>query len=113
VDLEKALETENDSAIIEALYQEVLVLSESLLASGGTRRPKVWERVVEGSWYQKRFSALGLRTVSDYYDLYQSACDRLRAGASKAQLQEFLQAHSFPKVVLNIGVFFHQRRGHR
>jgi hypothetical protein len=108
-----ALTEENDAAIIEALYREVLVLSESLLAAGGPRRPRVWELVVESPWYQKRFATLGLRPVSDYYDLFQMACEKLKAGASRAQLQEFLQAHSFPKVVLNIGVFFHQRRAKR
>ncbi len=112
-DIAAALAAGDETAIIEALYHEVLGLSESLVAAGGPRRPRVWEQVAESQWYQRRFATLGLKTVSDYYDLYLSACDRLRAGASKAQLQEFLQAHSFAKVVLNIGVFFHQRRGRR
>lgn len=112
-DIDELLERGDDRGIIDALYHEVIGLSESLMSSAGPRRPKIWERVSESDWYGRRFSSLGLRPVSDYYDLYQSAADRLRNGTSKAALQEFLQNHSYPQVVLAMGAFFQQNRGHR
>jgi hypothetical protein len=112
-EIDAILERGDDRGVIDALYHEIIGLSESLMSSAGPRRPKVWEKVSESDWYGRRFSALGLRPVSGYYDLYQAAAERLRAGVSKAQLQEFLQSHSYPQVVLAMGTFFQQHRGHR
>jgi hypothetical protein len=113
VDIDALLERGDDRGIVEALYHEILDLSESLMSSAGSRRPKIWEKVSESDWYGRRFSALGMRPLSDYYGLYQTASERLRAGATKAQLQDFLQAHSYPQVVLAMGAFFQQQRGNR
>jgi len=70
----------------------------------------VWDKVTESAWYARRFAALGLRPVSDFYNLHQAVGEQVREGATKEELQFFLQAHAFQQVVLAVGVFFHQNK---
>ncbi|HNX51844.1 MAG TPA: hypothetical protein PKL08_16875, partial [Thermoanaerobaculaceae bacterium] len=109
-DLDRALETGDDKAVIAALYREVLGLSEHILGSRGPQRSPVWDKVTESAWYARRFAALGLRPVSDFYNLHQAVGEQVREGATKEELQFFLQAHAFQQVVLAVGVFFHQNK---
>lgn len=109
-DLDRALETGDDKTVIAALYREVLGLSEHILGSRGPQRSPVWDKVTESAWYARRFVALGLRPVSDFYNLHQAVGEQVREGATKEELQLFLQAHAFQQVVLAVGVFFHQNK---
>jgi hypothetical protein len=109
-DLDQALAAGDDKVVIAALYREVLKLSEHIMDSRGPLASPVWDKVTESAWYARRFATLGLRPVSDFYNLYQAVREQVREGATNQELQFFLQAHAFQQVVLAVGVFFHQNK---
>jgi hypothetical protein len=110
VDLDQALADGDDKAVIAALYREVLKLSERIMDSRGPMASPVWDKVTDSAWYARRFATLGLRPVSDFYNLYQAVREQVREGATNQELQFFLQAHAFQQIVLAVGVFFHQNK---
>jgi hypothetical protein len=109
-DLDAALADGDDKAVIAALYREVLKLSEHIMDSRCLMSSPVWDKVTESAWYARRFATLGLRPVSDFYNLFQAVREQVREGATDQELQFFLQAHAFQQVVLAVGVFFHQNK---
>jgi hypothetical protein len=109
-DLDAALAGGDDKVVIAALYREVLKLSEHIMDSRCPMASPIWDKVTESAWYSRRFSTLGLRPVSDFYNLYQAVRERIREGGTDQELQFFLQAHAFQQVVLAVGVFFHQNK---
>lgn len=109
-DLDRALAAGDDKVVIAALYREVLKLSEHIMDSRCPLSSPIWDKVTESAWYSRRFATLGLRPVSDFYNLYQAVCEKIREGATNQELQFFLQAHAFQQVVLAVGVFFHQNK---
>lgn len=109
-DLERALEDGDDKAVLAALFAEVRRLSEHMLDSQGPATPPVWDRVSESPWYARRYSSLGMRPVSDFYNLYLALRERIAEGAGNQVLQSFLQAHAYQQVVMAVGVFFQQNK---
>lgn len=109
-ELERALEEGNDKVVIAALFHEVRGLSEHMLDSQGPNNPPVWDRVSESPWYSRRYSILGMRPVSDFYNLYLSMRERTNDGATNRELEQFLQAHAYQNVMMAVGVFFQQNK---
>lgn len=109
-DVEKALQDSDDKTILVALFTEVRRLSEHMTDSQGPATPPVWDRVSESSWYARRYASLGMRPVSDFYNLYLALRERINDGAGNQELQSFLQAHAYQQVVMAVGVFFQQNR---
>lgn len=109
-DLGRALEEGDDKAIIAALFGEVRRLSEHMTDSQGPATPPVWDKVSESSWYSRRYSSLGMRPVSDFYNLYLGLRERISEGAGNQELQGFLQAHAYQQVIMAVGVFFQQNK---
>lgn len=109
-DVEKALQDGDDKAILVALLAEVRRLSEHMTDSQGPATPPVWDRVSESPWYARRYASLGMRPVSDFYNLYLALRERIGDGAGNQELQSFLQAHAYQQVVMAVGVFFQQNK---
>ncbi|HPC82768.1 MAG TPA: hypothetical protein P5234_05820 [Thermoanaerobaculaceae bacterium] len=108
--LAKALQEGDDKAILAALLGEVRHLSEHMTDSQGPATPPVWERVSESAWYARRYASLGMRPVSDFYNLYLALRERIGEGAGDQELQNFLQAHAYQQVIMAVGVFFQQNK---
>ena len=69
-------------------------------------KARTWERAGESQWYQDRFGKLGLKPISDFFGLFDAAKERMGAGSSRNDLQEFLKDHSFVQVLLGLKDLF-------
>ena len=108
--LEQALQNGEDKTILAALLTEVRQLSEHITDSQGPTTPPVLDMVSESPWYARRYAALGMRPMSDFYNLYLALRERLNDGAGNQELESFLQAHAYQQVMMAVGVFFQQNK---
>ncbi|MGD1149034.1 MAG: hypothetical protein ABR961_13915 [Thermoanaerobaculaceae bacterium] len=108
-ELEKALKRGDNKTVLTALYQEVTSLADGLWNGAVTSlQPRTWETVRESQWYRERFAKLGLKPISDFFGLFDTAKEKMLAGTSRNELQEFLKDHSFVQVLLALKELFRQ-----
>jgi len=108
-ELEEALQRGEAKLVLTALYHEVTALADGLWnGSPSSSSLRSWERVRESSWYHENFVRLGLKPVSDFFGLYETAQDKLRGGSSHGDLQEYLKEHNFVQVLLALKELFRQ-----
>jgi len=106
-ELESALKRNDNKVILTALYQEVTALADGLWnGSVASMQARTWEQVRESQWYHDRFGKLGLKPISDFFGLFDAAKERMGAGSSRNDLQEFLKDHSFVQVLLGLKDLF-------
>jgi len=105
-ELEKALSDGHDDQILAALYAEVTKVAEALWSETAALSTPAWDRVREASWYEKSFSKLGLKPLSDFYDLHRQVGRRLADGASRTDVQEMLQERRFGEVLMALRELF-------
>ncbi len=106
-ELESALKREDNRVILTALYQEVTSLADGLWNGAVTSlKAKAWENVRESQWYHDRFAKLGLKPISDFFQLFDTAKEKTLAGTSRNELQEFLKEHNFVQVLLALKDLF-------
>jgi hypothetical protein len=105
-DVQDALRDGNEPNVLSALYHEITALADGLWSQAAPAAPKVWEQVRESTWYQEHFASLGLKPVSDFYALVDEARDRLLAGTSRSDIQEFLKERNFAQVLLSLRELF-------
>ncbi len=111
-ELEAALKRANDKTILAALYQEVTALADGLWnGSIQAQQAKTWEKVRESQWYHDRFAKLGLKPISDFFGLFETAKEKMLSGTSKNDLQEFLKEHNFVQVLLALKSLFKAQKG--
>jgi hypothetical protein len=102
-----ALDVEDDENVLSALYREVTTMADALSSANlAAMQTSVWERVRDSSWYQRRFASLGLKPVSEFFDLLDGGRRVLANGGSRNELREYLKDHNFPKVVLALRAVF-------
>jgi hypothetical protein len=104
--LEDAVEAGDDQNILRELYKEVTAIAEGIWTKEIPPPARVWERVSVSDWYEKSFSALGLRPLSDFYGIISKVDRRMRDGASKEDLQEFLKESNFAQTLLALRDMF-------
>ncbi len=108
-ELDSALKRNDNKVILTALYQEVTALADGLWnGSVASLQARAWEQVRESQWYHDRFGKLGLRPISDFFGLFDAAKQKMGAGTSRNDLQEFLKEHSFVQVLLALKDLFRQ-----
>ena len=73
-----------------------------------TLQARAWEKVRESTWYREQFAKLGLKPISDFFGLFDSAREKSISGASRTQLQDFLKEHNFVQVLLALKELFRQ-----
>jgi hypothetical protein len=106
-ELENALKRDDNKMILTALYQEVTALADGLWNGAvAAQQARTWERVRESQWYHDRFAKLGLKPISDFFQLFDLAKDKMTAGTSRNELQEFLKDHNFVQVLLALKDLF-------
>lgn len=104
--LDDALLAGKDGAVLAALYREITSMADGLWTQAAPALPLTWERVRESDWYRDRFTRIGLKAVSDFYSLVDEARERLLAGSSRNDLQEFLKERNFAQVLLSLRELF-------
>jgi len=108
-ELDNAIQRNDNKVILTALYQEVTALADGLWnGSVASLQARTWEQVRESQWYHDRFGKLGLRPISDFFGLFDTAKQKMGAGTSRNDLQEFLKEHSFVQVLLALKDLFRQ-----
>jgi hypothetical protein len=108
-ELDNALKRNDNKVILTALYQEVTALADGLWnGSVASLQARTWEQVRESQWYHDRFGKLGLKPISDFFGLFDTAKQKMGTGTSRNDLQEFLKEHSFVQVLLALKDLFRQ-----
>jgi hypothetical protein len=106
-ELDAALKRADDKTILAALYREVTALADGLWNGAiQSQQAKTWEKVRESQWYHDRFGKLGLKPISDFFGLFETAKEKTLSGTSKSDLQEFLKEHNFVQVLLALKSLF-------
>ena len=104
--VKQALDDNDDRTVLRNLYREVTAIAEGIWGSDAPVAPSVWEKVRVHTWYEEKFSALGLKPLSDFYDIVEKVNKRMSNGIAKDELQTFLKDHNFAKVLLNLRDMF-------
>jgi hypothetical protein len=106
-ELEDALRREDNKTVLTALYQEVTALADGMWNGAvASLQARAWEKVRESQWYHDRFAKLGLKPISDFFQLFDTAKEKTLAGTSRTDLQEFLKEHNFVQVLLALKDLF-------
>jgi hypothetical protein len=104
--LEEALASDDHPIILRALYREVTAIAEGVWSSEITPAPLVWEQVTASDWYERNFSRLGLQPLSVFYEVTAKVDKKVRGGAERPELQEFLKEINFAKTLLSLRDMF-------
>lgn len=101
-----ALEAGDDQTILRELYKEVTTIAEGIWTKDIPPPARIWQLVSVSDWYEKGFSDLGLRPLSDFYDIISKVDRKMREGAAKDQLQDFLKEVNFAQTLLALRDMF-------
>ena len=104
--LDEALSTNDHRTVLRELYREVTAIAEGVWSSEVTPAPLVWEQVTASDWYERNFSRLGLQPLSVFYEVTAKVDKKVRAGAERKELQEFLKETNFAKTLLSLRDMF-------
>ena len=66
----------------------------------------MWEQVTASDWYERNFSRLGLQPLSVFYEVTGKVDSKVRGGAERPELQEFLKEINFAKTLLSLRDMF-------
>lgn len=105
-ELAKALAASDHQVVLRALCGEVMTLTGQLWSPGGPPVAKVWGVVAGSEWYAKHATELGLKVLADFYELFDVASEKLRAGVDRTEVQELLKKKNFPHVLQIVGALF-------
>jgi hypothetical protein len=88
----------------------VTSLADSIWSADVIPAPLVWEEVCVSPWYEQRFSRLGLKPLSDFYEIISKVEQRMSSGVAKDELHALLKDVNFAQVLLALRDMF-QRNG--
>jgi hypothetical protein len=104
--LDAALEGNHHQVVLRELYREVTSIAEGIWTKDIPPAARVWDRVSASSWYSENFSGLGLRPLSDFYDIIAKVDHQMRTGVSRDELQRFLKEVNFAQTLLALRDMF-------
>jgi len=104
--LDAALEANHHQVVLRELYREVTAIAEGIWTKDIPPAARVWDRVSVSSWYSENFSGLGLRPLSDFYDIIAKVDHQMRTGVSRDELQRFLKEVNFAQTLLALRDMF-------
>ncbi len=102
------MEDGDDQAVLRELYREVTGIAEVIWTTNEIPTTGIWDRVSVTPWYESNFSKLELRPLSDFYELISQIRKKRRAGASKKDIQSFLNDSKFATTLLSLRDMFQQ-----
>ncbi|MGD8440297.1 MAG: hypothetical protein PVG53_07160 [Holophagae bacterium] len=104
--VKRAMEKGEHQIVLRELYREVTSIAEVIWTTDQVPANPVWDRVSTNSWYEANFSTLGLRPLSDFFELISQVRVKLKSGSSKAEIQSFLNDSRFATVLLALRDMF-------
>ncbi|MCD4751085.1 MAG: hypothetical protein K8R59_17065 [Thermoanaerobaculales bacterium] len=108
--LKNALENSDSKVVLRHLFREVTSLAESLWSSDIPPHPAIWSTVRTSTWYEKSFSPLGLKPLSDFFSVIGDVEQRMTEGLGKTELQTLLEEANFAQVLLALRDMFQRNR---
>ncbi len=102
----QALEANDTRNILRELYREVTTIADGIWTSGTAPSTPMWDAVSTSSWYEVNFSKVGLRPLSDFYEVVSQVATRIDDGVPRADLQKFLKEINFAQVLLALRDMF-------
>jgi len=101
-----ALESNDHQTVLRQLYREVTAIAEGVWSNDVTPAPMVWDQVTTSDWYEVNFSRLGLQSLSVFYEITTEVEIKMKAGADRKELEEFLRDTNFAKTLLSMRDMF-------
>ncbi len=101
-----ALETNDHQTVLRQLYREVTAIAEGVWSNDVTPAPMVWDQVTASDWYEVNFSRLGLQSLSVFYEITGEVENKMKAGANRMEMEEFLKDTNFAKTLLSMRDMF-------
>lgn len=108
--LSQALEDGDNTTILRELYREVTSLAESIWSSDVPPAAMAWDQIRQSNWYEDNFSKLGLKPLSDFYDVFSTVEAKIDEGVARDQLQAYLKEVNFAKILLSMRDMFQRNR---
>jgi len=110
VTLTSALADNDTKVVLRELYREVTGIADGIWSSDVLPAPMVWDEVCTSDWYEKSFSPLGLKPLSDFYEIISKVDDKTTQGVPRKEIQTYLKQSNFAQVLLALRDMF-QRNG--
>jgi len=104
--LQEALSNNDHRTVLRELYREVTEIAEGVWSTEATPNAPIWEQVTASDWYEFNFSRLGLQPLSAFYDITDKVEKKVRTGADREEMQEFLKETNFAKTLLALRDMF-------
>ena len=104
--LDEALSSNDHLHLKNTMSGKRTGIAEGVWSSEITPAPMVWEKVTASEWYELNFSRLGLQPLSVFYEVTAKVDKKVRAGADRKDLQEFLKETNFAKTLLSLRDMF-------
>jgi hypothetical protein len=104
--VKRGMENGDDQAVLRELYREVTGIAEVIWTTNELPTTAIWDRVSTNAWYEANFSKLDLRPLSDFYELILQIKNKRKAGASKSDIQSFLNDSKFATILLALRDMF-------
>lgn len=108
--VKRAMENNDDPAVMREIYREVTGIAEVIWTTDEIPTSAIWDRVSTNPWYESNFSRLELRPLSDFYELISQVRNKRKGGASKAQIQSFLNDSKFATTLLALRDMFQKNQ---
>jgi hypothetical protein len=105
-----AMENNDDQGVLREIYREVTGIAEVIWTTEEIPTTAIWDRVSTNPWYEANFSKLGLRPLSDFYELISQVRAKKKAGVSKAEVQTFLNDSKFAQILLALRDLFQNQK---
>jgi hypothetical protein len=104
--LKRAMENDDHTAVLRELYREVTGIAEVIWTTEEVPTTAIWDRVSTNPWYEKNFSKLELRPLSDFYEIISQVRGKRKARAPKSEIQTHLNDSNFATVLLALRDMF-------
>ncbi|MCU0302791.1 MAG: hypothetical protein MUC56_01865 [Thermoanaerobaculales bacterium] len=104
--VKRAMESGDHQAVLREIYREVTGIAEVIWSTNEIPTTSVWDRVSTNRWYESNFSKLELRPLSDFYELVSQVRQKRKDGASKSEIQSFLNSSKFATILLALRDLF-------
>ncbi|HSN54164.1 MAG TPA: hypothetical protein VLT32_05810, partial [Candidatus Sulfomarinibacteraceae bacterium] len=93
--LKRAMDSNDHTVVLRELYREVTGIAEVIWTTEEVPTTAIWDRVSTNPWYEKNFSKLELRPLSDFYEIISQVRAKRKARAPKSEIQTHLNDSNF------------------
>jgi len=108
--LKRAMDSNDHATLLRELYREVTGIAEVIWTTEEIPTTGVWDRVSTNPWYEKNFSKLELRPLSDFYDIIGQIRAKRQARVPKSEIQSYLNDSNFANILLALRDMFQKNK---